>query len=212
MGARVILIFIISVIGTVNGLVLGFIPPALFSGSDGKLLPGLRAGPHPSSMEHARWPFSVGFLLCLFLAAHYFTHTFDLLPNLDRFGRSPLPSPSALIVLYAQVFRLQLAGGLSDAGGESLFPSSCIRLPIVLWAVCKMPCSLLYAGSPSDPFAFSTIKKAPGMYFIKKTACKAVFSLYIPKGKLTPHPGPAWSPATFKPVLRRYSQAAEHRL
>ena len=61
-------------------------------------------------MEHAAGLFSIGFLPLFWSAAHYFTHTFDLLPNSDVSEISIALNYLLYIVLYAQVFRLHRRG------------------------------------------------------------------------------------------------------
>ena len=113
MGARVILIFIIiSVVGTVNGLVLGFIRQPYSLALDGKLFPGSKR----LARIHPKWNMPLAssllaFSLCLFWsAAHYFTHSFDLLPNSDVSEISIALNYLLYTVLYAQVFRLYRRG------------------------------------------------------------------------------------------------------
>ncbi len=206
MGARVILIFIIiSVVGTVNGLVLGFIRQPYSLALDGKLFPGSKR----LARIHPKWNMPLAssllaFSLCLFWsAAHYFTHSFDLLPNSDV-------SEISIALNYLSIYCSLCPGVPSVPPGPYQKPvERDYRSPFRLSRLSHRPfgqpakrpvpplCGVLPAG---DSRCLSLLSKtAPGIKFpTKKTACTAVFSLHIPKGKLTPHLGPAWSWQPFQ--------------
>ncbi len=107
-GAKVLLVFVIvSVMGTVNGLVLGSIrlPQSLALRGLIPLSPQLA-----KENEKLRMPVNsaaFAFALCVFWSVvHYLTTRFQLLPNSDVSEISIAMSYLLYVVLYVQVFRL----------------------------------------------------------------------------------------------------------
>lgn len=123
-GAKLVLIFVvISVVGTVNGLVLGSIR-----------LPYSLAlhGYYPGSRRIARLnprlglsPWSAGaawLTAAVWMAAHYLTQRFHLLPNSDISEISIVMSYLLYLLLYVRVFSLYRRGEIRGAVRGVLCP------------------------------------------------------------------------------------------
>ena len=118
MGAKLVLLFVlISVMGTVNGLVLGFIRMPYSMAIQGGMLPGSQW----LAKEHAatRMPRNSAWLalgLSLFwIFAHYLTHKYQLLQNSDVSEISIAVNYLLYIALYYQVFKMYRAGEIRGA-------------------------------------------------------------------------------------------------
>lgn len=157
-GAKVILIFvIISIMGTVNGLTMGLtrLPYSLairnmFPNSTKVKIMNEKLGmPVISSM--------VAFVLCLFwIAMHYLTQKYGLLPNSDISEISITINYVAYIVLYVQVFRYGLKGEIKGLWKGKINPLFAILGSLIilsgsignsLFWVYAFLCSLVIIGA-----------------------------------------------------------------
>lgn len=127
-GAKIILVFvIISVLGTVNGLVLGHIrvPYSL-------AVRGMVPGAKTLSKESTQKGFSIGSaLLCAVVSAfwilvHYLTQKFNMLPNSDVSEISIVFNYISFIILYVAVIRLARKGQVKGVANGYIFPSLAI--------------------------------------------------------------------------------------
>lgn len=166
MGAKIILIFVlISVMGTVNGLVLGSIRLPFALGSQG-LLPGSErlSWEHPS-LKMPVWSALLAWVLTLFWSGtHYLTVRFHLLPNADVSEIAITVSYVLYLILYFQVFRLYRRGEVKGwirgilipllaALGSGVILSGGMRIPL-FWpyaVICLAVMGLAYWYAAAHP-------------------------------------------------------------
>jgi APA family basic amino acid/polyamine antiporter len=147
-GAKLILIFvIISVMGTVNGLVLGYIRIP-YSMALRNWLPGSKA----LASIHATLNMPVvsavlGYFICfLWYIVHYFTSTYNLLPNSDISEISIAVGYMFYILMYYQVFRLWRQGEIKSWLRGVLFPLfATIGSVFILYSCMQSPLFIYYA-------------------------------------------------------------------
>lgn len=112
MGAKVLLVFVlVSVMGTVNGLVLGSIRLPFALGTEG-LLPGSgRLSREHPTLKMPVWSALLAWIMTLIWSGiHYLTARFHLLPNADVSEIAITVSYVLYLVLYFQVYRLYRRG------------------------------------------------------------------------------------------------------
>lgn len=107
-GAKIIMLFVlISVLGTLNGLIIGMIRMPYALGLE-KMIPGSKKLGHLS--EKNNFPIHSAFfslvIVIFWLVIHYFVQSFDLFPNSDISEISIVTSYLLYILLYYQVFKL----------------------------------------------------------------------------------------------------------
>ncbi len=127
-GAKVILVFvIISVLGTVNGLILGLIrvPYSL-------AVRGMLPGAAKLGKEGAQKGFSVASALLtaaislFWILVHYLTQKFEMLPNSDISEISIVFNYVGFIILYVTVMRLARRGQVKGIANGYIFPALAI--------------------------------------------------------------------------------------
>lgn len=148
-GAKAVLIFvIISVMGTVNGLVLGYIriPYSLALRNMIPLSKSLARENSSSGMPVNSALF--GYLLCIFWTmVHYFTTARNLLPNSDISEISIAVGYAFYTIMYFQVFRLWRRGEIKGWFKGFLCPAAAtIGSLFILFSCMQSPLFVYYAA------------------------------------------------------------------
>jgi len=165
-GAKLILIFvIISVMGTVNGLVLGYIRVP-YSMALRRWLPGSDSleKVHPV-LNMPVFSAFYGYVICLFWSAvHYFTATYNLLPNSDISEISIAVGYLFYILMYYQVFRLWRQGEIKSILKGIICPLlASIGSIFILYSCMQSPLFVYYA-------LFCLLVSLGGIIYSKKTS------------------------------------------
>lgn len=144
-GAKIILIFvIISVMGTVNGLIMGLIrlPYSLSVRNMFPFSKQIEATSKESS--YSFYTVAIGFLLCTFwMIVHYFTQSHGILRNSDVSEIAITINYVLYIILYLKVFDLGRKGEISGFWRSKVNP---------ILAICGS--LMILAGSLSNPYFF----------------------------------------------------------
>jgi len=146
LGAKAILIFvIISVMGTVNGLVLGYIriPYSLALRNMIPLSRMLsREDPRSGMPVQSAWS---GYLLCLvWTLVHYLTTSYNLLPNSDISEISIAVGYAFYIIMYYQVFKLWRRGEIKGWFKGVLCPAAATMGSLFILYSCMQSSLFVY--------------------------------------------------------------------
>lgn len=145
----VMAIVVISVMGTVNGLVLGYIRLPYSLSLRGKVVPW--AGFLSRENESLKMPVNSGIVAYIislvWLVVHYFTMSNNLLPNSDISEISIAMSYLLYIVLYYQVFKFYRKGEIKSFVKGVIVPLlACIGSLFILSAALQSALFMYYAG------------------------------------------------------------------
>lgn len=146
LGAKAILIFvIISVMGTVNGLVLGYIRiPYSLALRNMIPLSGMlsREDPRTGMPVQSAWS---GYLLCLvWTLIHYLTTSYNLLPNSDISEISIAVGYAFYIIMYYQVFKLWRRGEIKGWFKGVLCPAAATMGSLFILYSCMQSSLFVY--------------------------------------------------------------------
>jgi APA family basic amino acid/polyamine antiporter len=149
MGAKAILTFVvISVLGTVNGVVIGMIRLP-YSLSIRKMFPS--SSSFDTISEKYNIPVASGiltYIICIiWMAAHYVTQKYGLLPNSDISEISIVINYFGFILLYVAVMRLAVSGEIKSKVKGFIFPILAIFGSLfILYGGMQNPLFVYYAA------------------------------------------------------------------
>jgi APA family basic amino acid/polyamine antiporter len=149
MGAKAILTFVvISVLGTVNGVVIGMIRLP-YSLSIRKMFPS--SSSFDTVSEKYNIPVASGiltYIICIiWMAAHYVTQKYGLLPNSDISEISIVINYFGFILLYVAVMRLAVSGEIKSKVKGFIFPILAIFGSLfILYGGMQNPLFVYYAA------------------------------------------------------------------
>lgn len=148
-GSKIILIFVnISILGTFNGLILGYIRMPQLLAIRGMIPKSEKFvnvdEKHGISIPSAILTFII---TCIWLLIHYLTQKFDILPNSDVSEIAVIFSYLVYIVLYIQVIRLKIKGEIKGIWKGIINPTfAIIGSLVVLIGSLSNPLFLVYAA------------------------------------------------------------------
>lgn len=149
-GAKILLIFvIISVMGTINGIVLGYIRMPFSLALRGDMLPFSKQLSHVNSkLKMPLQSALLAYVMCLaWLTMHYITTKFGLLPNSDVSEISIVSSYALYCILYFQVFRLWKQKKVKGILRGVIIPLfACVGAVLVLIGGMQNPLFIFYAA------------------------------------------------------------------
>lgn len=149
-GAKAILVFvIISVLGTVNGLIMGLIRLP-YSLALRNMFPNAKKIAHVSEkLDIPVASAAVGFgLSVIWIIIHYVTQKFGLLPNSDISEISITINYVLYIFLYIHVFKMGVHGDIKGFWRGKINPiMATIGSLIILWGGMQNPLFLYYTGA-----------------------------------------------------------------
>lgn len=149
-GAKLLFIFvIISVMGTINGIVLGYIRMPFSLALRGDMLPFSKQLSHVNpKLKMPMQSAILAYVMCVaWLSLHYLTTKFGLLPNSDVSEISIVSSYALYSILYFQVFRLWRAGKVKGALRGVIIPLlAVVGAVLVLVGGMQNPLFVFYAA------------------------------------------------------------------
>jgi len=167
-GAKIMLIFvIISVLGTVNGVILGSIRLPYAMGIR-NMIPGANSLKKENQKLNGM-PLNSAILACvisiIWLVLHYMTQKYSLLPNSDVSEISIVTNYVGYIVLYIAVIRLARKGKIKGAWNGYIVPVFAILgALIILFGGMQSPLFALYislcAALVAIALVYATINKS----------------------------------------------------